>query len=51
MTKIFLEETGQPPYFTDNRKTDEFPHDHGSKTNYIFLKLYNASQKTYSNRT
>ena len=39
MTKPFPEVTVQPPYSTDNGKTDEFPHDHGSKTNNIFLKL------------
>ena len=51
MTKPFPEVTGQPPYSTDNGKTYEFPHDHGSKTNNIFLKLYNASEKIYSYQT
>ena len=45
------EETGQPPDSSDNRKTYEFPHDHGSKTNNIFIKLYNASDKFYSDQT
>ena len=51
MTKPFPEETVQPPYSTDNSKTDEFPHDHCSKSNNIFLKIYDASEKMYSNQT
>ena len=51
MTKPLPEVTGQPTYYTDNGKTDEFPHYHGSKTNNIFLKLYNASEKIYSYQT
>ena len=51
MIKPLPEVTGQPPDSTDNGKTNEFPHDHGSNTNNIFLKLYNASEKTYSDQT
>ena len=51
MTNPFLEVTWQPPDSTENGKTYEFPHDHGSKTNNIFLKLYNASEKIYSYQT
>ena len=49
-TKTFPEVTVQPLEYTDNDKTDEFPHDHGFKTEHIFLKLYNASEKIYSDQ-
>ena len=49
-TKTFPEVTVQPLEYTDNDKTDEFPHDHGFKTEHIFLKLYNASEKIYSDK-
>ena len=51
MTKIFLEVTRQPTYSTYNSNTDGFLHDDGSKTNNIFLKLHNASEKVYSYQT
>ena len=51
MTKPFTEVTGKYPYSTNNGKTYEFPHDHGSKINNIFIKLYNTSEKIYSDQT
>ena len=45
MTKPFPEVTGKPPYSTDNGKTYEFPHDHGSKTNNIFFKYTTQVRK------
>ena len=48
MTKPFPEETVQPPDSTENINIYEFPHYHGSKTNNIFLKLYNAGGKICS---
>ena len=51
MTKSFPEITGKSPYSTDNGKTYEFPHDHGSNINNIFIKLYNTSEKIYSDQT
>ena len=50
MTKPFLEVTGQPPFSTENGKTDKFPHDHDSKTNKQILKQYHASEKIYSDQ-
>ena len=51
MNKPFPEENGHPRDSTDGSKTEKFPHDHGSKTNNIFLKLYNGSEKIYSDQT
>ena len=51
MTRPFSEVTGQPPYSADNGKTDEFPHDHISKTICFLLTLYNTSEKIYSDQT
>ena len=45
MNNALSEQTGQPPYSTDNRKTDEFPHDHGSNTNNIFSKYTTQLRK------
>ena len=45
MNNALSEQTGQPTYSTDNRKTDEFPHDHGSNTNNIFSKYTTQVRK------
>ena len=46
MTKPFPEVTVQPPNSTDNSKTDEFPHDHGSKKT-IFLSNYTTQVREF----
>ena len=51
ITSSSPEETWQSPEYTHNIKTDDFRHEHGSKTENIFLKLYNASEKSYSYQT
>ena len=51
MTNPLSEVTGQHPDSTENGKTEELPHDHGSKTNNIFIKPYNASEQIYSDQT